>query len=807
MQPQTKIIWHAGDGPYFSSLIQGYRYFRKIFSINSTKEVFLDIFASTHYQLFINGEYVCRGPSRCDRRWPQWDHVEIAQYLIKGKNVIAILCVYYGYGTGQTMDSIRGLAASLYQVKEKQSISLLATNETWKSHVAIPFIDNAPRINGRQGPIEIYDSRLEIRNWNTIEYDDAHWPFAGIIKHSLKASHFWNLMPRDIPMLNEALSFDARLIARGQTSETVPINTENKDIFRSVKHVISSIDLNSLAPSKDQREVTLYFEPDSDIRALLLYMFDVINPGYLIVEAQGPSGTVIDCIYAEHLYKEDESAIGKPVISEDNKPIDRFILSDERRRFEVAFGWKTIKYMLLIIHSSKGPVNIHKVGIRTRKYPFHQTGSFLSSNPTLNRIFDICKYTASICAQDGFLDTPGREQQQWIGDGRWTALSYFHLTGDYQLYRRMLTQIGQSQDWTGMIKPRHPDDHNNIPPIPAFCLSWISTFYEYHLHTGDLSLARDWWPNIQQALRWFTKHEEPDGLLTDVPGWLFIDWGHGDKFMDVRRGGKVAALNFQYIEALLFSASLATELSEHRTAQILAKKALRLRKACANTFWSHQKHAYIDCVVLNKQSEIVSEQTNALALLYIEGTGPYPLAPDYEPLPSEDRINAILSHVFHKSWIPQRNNIGNNDVPVPGSPFYMIRILQALSFHNKHELALEILISRYKTFLEDGSDTTWEKWTLFRENDNGVLCIDSTCHGWGASPIIFFMNELLGIKPIIAAYKEISFFPATYGLGTLKGVQPSVQGAIQVSIAGSQAEIRAPASIKTHKQQSLSHAI
>ena len=765
-----KIIWHDTDGEYFDAGINIYRQFRKSFVLADVDQANhkVKIICSGQYLLYINDTYIGRGPGRYDRRWPSYDTIDVSTYVNSGLNTVAILCLYQGYGTGQSMVSPPGLSFELTRSDGgNPHQQVICSDETWKSSQALAFNDDAPRINGRQGNIEIFDARKDKSRWMSPEYDDRDWLPVKILKHELRVSHFWNLSPRDIPLLHEAKTPALQVVANGWgKAALLPPADKPHQLWTDIKRFLDQASLciqHCIAPEDAETEI-----PEHSA-ILKLYECSKLYAGYLHLDITGHSGQIVDCIYMEMLPpSKDGKLVLDGLITSENRPMDRFILREGRNRLEVAFGWKAFRYVLLIVHPSPGKPVIHEVSILTREYPFKQTGNFSSSDPELNAIFEICKHTARICAQDAFVDSPSREQQQWIGDGRWTALVYFHLTGDSRLYRRMLVQIGQSQDYTGMIKPRHPDDHNNIPPIPAFALSWIAAFYEYYLHTGDLQTPGEWWSNIEHCLSWFAKHENSDGLLSDVPGWFFIDWGKPPETMDIKRGGLIAALNLQYIEALLYAAELSSALDKPDRAQALRKKASLLQDRCRKIFWNTDLGAYTDCVVEAVQSQVVSEQTNSLALLYLHGNGPLAtINRNGENSEYPERIPLIMENVFQRAWQPQQScKIGS---PVPCSPFYMIRLLQALSRHNQHQLALQLLKARYKIFLEAGSTTTWEKWSLYRFDEKNNLHTDSACHGWGSTPILFFITELLGLKPLRPGYLEYQFQPQCCNIDFLRG--------------------------------------
>ena len=56
----------------------------------------------------------------------------------------------------------------------------------------------------------------------------------------------------------------------------------------------------------------------------------------------------------------------------------------------------------------------------------------------------------------------------------------------------------------------------------------------------------------------------------------------------------------------------------------------------------------------------------------------------------------------------------------------------------------------------------------------------SAAHAWSASPAIFCMTEILGIKPTKPAYEEFTVIPHPCGLKYAKGAVPTPYGNISV---------------------------
>jgi len=61
------------------------------------------ITADSRYRLFVNGTYVCGGPARGYPRSYPFDRVDIAPFLRKGRNCLAVLAHQFGVGTYQSV--------------------------------------------------------------------------------------------------------------------------------------------------------------------------------------------------------------------------------------------------------------------------------------------------------------------------------------------------------------------------------------------------------------------------------------------------------------------------------------------------------------------------------------------------------------------------------------------------------------------------------------------------------------------------------------------------------------------------------
>ncbi|MDF2921868.1 MAG: hypothetical protein K0R57_782 [Paenibacillaceae bacterium] len=750
---QTQLIWHPDEvETHYEQPENAFCYFRKTFGLSGQPEAArVLLFADSRYMLYVNGAYVGRGPCRSDPREQYVDEWDITAHLRRGKNVFAVLALYYGYGTGQSISRIPALAVEAAIDLPGQEPLYVHSDAAWKCLTANAWLRSAPRINGCQGPMEIVDMGLLPGNWTEADYEDKGWVQAK--GRGTRLSPFWNWVVRDIPLLEEGQIQAVGIVNKGVVAE-LPLPPER---LHHQIHAEQPI-LQEASPCR-QTLAGEYTVPASlpGQASVVTLDFGEMAAGYLQLEVTGSEGEILDVVYAEELWE------GQALLNmNNNRPIDRYILAEGRHVLETAFAWRAFRYVQLRVRNHRGPVTLHRAGMRTRRYPLEHTASLQCRDKRLAGIWNISARTLRLCMQDGFLDSASREQQQWMGDGRWQAVINYYYSGDSRLHRKLLRQVGQSQDWTGMTKARYPDGHHNYPPIPSFCLAWICSFRDYVHYTGDTGLLQEWWPQLLLAIRWFTAYENGHGLLEDVPYWPFIDWGDGagNTTLDVNRGGIVTALNLQYLEGLLTMAEFAARMNENDAQQLFAAKSARLKAAVAAWLWSGEEGAYADCLVDGALSGIVSEPTNALALLHLHD-------------PDDERVPRIFRRVFS----------GRTGAPVVGgSPYFMLVIGRALSRIGRTGRALELIMSRYGAMLDAGSTTTWERWSVFHRQADGTISYSSASHAWGASPIVFVFEGIFGLRPLAPGFRSFELAPAPCGLEQLSAALPTPHGEIRMAL-------------------------
>lgn len=226
-------------------------------------------------------------------------------------------------------------------------------------------------------------------------------------------------------------------------------------------------------------------------------------------------------------------------------------LPDPVRYFDCvnACGWRLEKpgdyelecfqpYCLKCAHlvAEGGEAEVLGFDVRTYLNPEVARASFRCSDPALDKVFAAAAQSLACNAVDAFTDCPGRERGIYFGDTVFTGRGADVLLGD--------TQMERTQFENYLLAPRFPDVPDGLMPmlypgdttigqahwIPNFCMWSIVQLVDYVSRSGDSSMAASFRTRAEGVLAWFRKSRNAEGLLEELPGWVFIEWSDAANF-------------------------------------------------------------------------------------------------------------------------------------------------------------------------------------------------------------------------------------------------------------------------------------
>jgi hypothetical protein len=387
----------------------------------------------------------------------------------------------------------------------------------------------------------------------------------------------------------------------------------------------------------------------------------------------------------------------------------------------------------------KQPLAVGPVSVILSTYPVEYLGSFSCSDPLLNRIWDVGRWTVQLNMEDAYTDCPWRERGQWWGDVRVQALVNYYAFGDLKLVRNGLRQIAQSQTNEGWTKGIYPTDWS-YAVLPTFTMLWIISLLDYYEYSGDRITVGELFPAVERAVDCLGRFRSDHDLLQNVPHWLFVDWA------DVDTVGESASVNALYFRALHAAAGLAATAGQGGKSVAYNILGSRVRAGMETYLWDGQKHCFRDSFKNGELSLKISEQANCWAVTF--------------GVVSEATADAILTALFEK----------HHSTVHTGTPYFGFYILNALAAGGRHKRALEYMRTQWGAMLEWGATTWWEQWEPKA----------SFCHGWSSGPTCFLQSEILGVKPAKPGWDEILIAPHPAGLQWAEGKVPTPHGMISV---------------------------
>lgn len=529
--------------------------FRKTVSVDKIPEsVKANIAAESRYWLYINGQNVVfegslkRGINLEDG---YYDEVEIAPYLKKGENTIAVLVWYWGIRRGNMSCNTAGKPGFMLDI-DTDEIKLVS-DETWKlaRNVAyLPDDGTIPEIkesqpNGRLPEFNVYyDGRLDMGEWYMPGYDDSAWDNAVIVGEYPDAP--WNkLFKRPIPLLKDFGLKDY-------------INSKDYEGYTTTKDEVLDLYLEYNA------QLTPYLEIETDIEGLKI---DMRSDNY--ADPAG-NGFTTKCAY---------------------------VTRKGKQAFE-GLSWFPGEHVYYTVPAG---ITIKALKFRESGYNTEFVGYFRCDDEFLNKLWIQSERTLYITMRDNFMDCPDRERAQWWGDVTNEMMMFMYCLDKnaYALYEKGLyTKMGYIDSTNdGTLRTLVPT-HENLCELPIQELAGIGGMWEYYLYTGNEEAIKDVYPYVKKYLfKWWPLDS---GFIDRRTGtWDWPDWG---RFADIR-----PLENAWYYRALNCAIKMAKLSGHEEDIEELEKRRNSIYKAY-NKFWTER--GYMSC-----EQDDPDDRCNAVAVI------------------------------------------------------------------------------------------------------------------------------------------------------------------------------------------------
>lgn len=747
----------------------------------------LDITVDGRFRAWINGTYLGGWPVRSNPAFQRSNRFDIEGMVGAGENLLALLIHVPGRDLGwyettkggwQPVFGDGGLFAEL-----KEFSALVPLN--WRMVESRAWMREAPPAGWGQDNIEVLDGRQLDAGWELPGYDDSAWPEARIMRAEPSPqgkARGWGPVepfPCLIPSATGPLveyEIDPERLCWCRLVIPQPALPVRERLYAEELDQPLAVDIE-----EDGRAMAIATPEGRDLA--LLYAFTPYRVGRPFIELTAHGGEVLDMALAEALPGEfGKGAEGDGLRREDHlwvAHIARYIARPGRQRFEW-FNPTGIRALQIVLRDAPGGIKLHRVGLVACHHDANPDGAFCSGDAVLDAVWAKGRHTVLMCAQDGWIDCPGRESRQWLGDGAvmFDMAAYAFGSSIYALQRQFLDQIAEGQRADGLARMVSPGDLPSTLTIPDYTLHWLIAVGRYLDVTGDMESVEDWLPAIEKALDWIIRMGGDTGLVADVPEWHFIEWA------DLGREGWSLPFNALCSGALNAIARVAVQIGQKRLEQLCSDRSSMIREHINRSHWDEARGLYVDSVdpETGRQRLRASQHGNALALLF--------------DLALPERVENVLAAITDRSRLRLTDAppiaVGNgpfddaHDI-VRANSFFSHFVYDAIARAGRADWVFDEIRKQYGPMLASGATTLWESFEP----------VASLCHGFSATPVYQLSRHMLGITPAEPGYRAFRVTNAGAAAGEARGTIPTRWGAIDIVWSslpvGRQAQIEHPA--------------
>ncbi|WP_297448620.1 family 78 glycoside hydrolase catalytic domain [uncultured Alistipes sp.] len=409
------------------------------------------------------------------------------------------------------------------------------------------------------------------------------------------------------------------------------------------------------------------------------------------------------------------------------------------------------------------PQNVTDVCRRSVHYPFDDRAArFASSDTTLDRVWEMCRYSIEATSFAGLYVDGDRERIPYEADALINQLAHYCVDREFTMARRSHEYLLDHATW----------------PTEWIMQSILIAWYDY-LYTGDgRALARYYDRLRHRTLRALadgegfirvTDEAQTPELHTSIglsgqKLQTIVDWPHtGILGLGKAEGGETDGFVFREVntvanayhyEALRTMALIAATLGRSDDAAEYDAAAASLRRHFNRRLFDRRAGAYRDGV----------------------GTDHHSLHANMFPLcfgmAEAKDVPSILRFVRSRGMA----------CSVYGAQF----LLDALYVAGEDGYALDLMRSdaerSWYNMIRAGSTVSMEAWAdRYKPNQDWN-------HAWGAAPANVIPRQLMGVKPVEAGFSRIEIRPRPGDLRTASLRMPSVRGDIGVAFENGSSE-------------------
>lgn len=356
--------------------------------------------------------------------------------------------------------------------------------------------------------------------------------------------------------------------------------------------------------------------------------------------------------------------------------------------------------------------------------------SFECSDETLNRIWDLCKYSIKATTFAGVYVDGDRERIPYEADAYLNQLSHYTTDDDVKMAARSFDWLMENGTWPSEWAPH-----------------MVFMAHAEWMYSGDT----DWLKHRYEPLKAKTliHRSGADGLVRsgelDQNRHDIVDWPQKERdqfvFTEIN-----AVVNAFHIEALKQMAVMARAIGKTQDADAFDARVKLATASFQETLFDESAGIYRDGVGTDHSSIHANF---------------FPLAFGLVP---EDKVAGVIA------WLEKKK--------MQCSPYAAQYFMEALFHNGSDKKAIDLITAdgdrSWKHMVNSGTTISWEAWDLkYKPNQDWN-------HAWGAAPANLLPRCVLGAQPSAPGWETASIRPCPGGLTHARGRVPTTRGPIEI---------------------------
>jgi hypothetical protein len=784
----ARWIWRADGDPAPRNT---FTYFRKqVYLKQIPADATLHFAADSNAHLWVNGHVLQRKMTRYFEENIRTEALDARPYLHTGWNSVVVL--HHNWGSIITFQRSGNVHAGMYLRS-----AWINSDDSWRVLPAPEFEASTDQITGITGDQRIRFPQVidgehmpDPRMWRKL-FNDSTWQHAVVVKNGP-----WPEDPQDVETLpqQEKSVQPESILAAGVLNLNGPLAERPIDIAQGISHA-SYHRLPAVTDAAKHLLAGGAFTLQGKAGTSKYIVVDFGRPIHGFPELSLTStaaGQVIDFGYGELSLSQYS---GKSFVRPDGwiDP-ERVVGHGYADRYRTRAGAqhvempdeRTARWFSVLVHfQHDGEVRFSRIGFVQSMYPVAHIGSFHTGDLEIDRIMQLAMRHARVTMSDVYVDTPGREDGMWIEDARPRAELSARWFGDTALRQLFLRIVAESQRSNGNLHPFPPASYP-IGPVGFYdwTIEWAGALYDQYEWSGNKEDVNRYWPQLTKLWGLELAQLDSDGIWRSNKVLADIRVGEHPKNGDESSGIATA----QLVVRLRESITLAHETGHSEQEEQWTTALKRMEEA----FRTHLIVPADGSVPAHVPDVISSAATSSRPRGYSQAAQAMAALADLIP---PDQLSADIAYAF-----PQPDGSPSDGVTRWNNPTYAYRVLRMLSDNKHADLAVRHLRERYEPYLAGDKRNhvapqlqgklggplpeyfvSRDDLKLSSEEKDTAQPVDETgSHGWGAVPLLWAHDTLLGVRITQAGGAQLSIAPQDGGLPYVQGTTYTPHGVVSV---------------------------